>query len=135
MNNHSTTPVNLLLVEDNVFFSHVLFEMLSREGFNVDFALTRQQTLHALMNSRYDLILCDYNLPDVKGSNLLHLLHNLVPKTPLVVLSGEEPCDISELLDTQVVNGFIEKPCARDPLLNVLNNALGESIRLPTTES
>jgi len=123
---HECDKKRVLIIEDNSFFSHVLFQILSRDGFDVHFAERRADALQTLLNYSFDVILCDYNLPDVQGSSLLKLLHKLIPRVPVVVLSGEQPPNLNELIDNGIVNKFLLKPCTREELLMTLESLLSD---------
>jgi hypothetical protein len=49
---------------------------------------SKQEYQHALKIKRYDLILCDYNLPSYDGLSALSSARELCPETPVIILSG-----------------------------------------------
>jgi DNA-binding NarL/FixJ family response regulator len=61
---------HLLCIEDDPDTCELLAEVLSAEGFTVSTVLTAQEGLSAL-EKRPDLVLCDIDLPDATGFEIL----------------------------------------------------------------
>jgi len=80
--------LNVLLIENSVVISETYKQMLESMNFTTDIAFTGKDAL-ALLNSEYDLILLDIDLPDLKGDQLCrHVRANFKKKNiPIVVLS------------------------------------------------
>lgn len=72
----------ILCIEDNQDTAKLICEVLQDEGFSVSVAGTGLEGLDAL-NDHPDLILCDIDLPDISGLNLLERVRTgkLLPGT------------------------------------------------------
>ncbi|MFZ5693436.1 MAG: response regulator [Pseudomonadota bacterium] len=66
---------HLLCIEDDPDTCELLVEVLTAEGFKVTTASTGQEGLAALQ-SRPDLVLCDIDLPDVTGFEILEKIRS-----------------------------------------------------------
>src|SRR5215212_5810026 len=81
---------SILLVEDHAGFATALLSMLAQNQSLqiVAVAGSGEAALHYLQNSRVDLVLVDYSLPDMSGINLIEVLQGQYPDLPCAVLSG-----------------------------------------------
>ena len=59
--------MRLLLVEDDVFLGSSLGELLTREGYEVDWAQRGKEALELAYQKRHPLMILDLNLPDISG--------------------------------------------------------------------
>jgi two-component system, OmpR family, phosphate regulon response regulator PhoB len=84
----------VLVVEDEEAISHLLAYNLEREGFRVATAPDSDEAMIALAESRPDLVLLDWMLPNVSGIELCRQLRtrNETREIPIIMLTarGEE---------------------------------------------
>lgn len=78
----------LLLVDDDKLSSQILGYILTYEGYQVDFGETGSEALKKLMEHKYDLVILDYNLPDMKGHDIAQRLKSFSPETKIILLTG-----------------------------------------------
>jgi DNA-binding NarL/FixJ family response regulator len=81
---------HLLCIEDDPDTCELLVEVLSAEGFTVSTVLTAQEGLSAL-EKKPDLVLCDIDLPDATGFEILTKIRsdNLMPiGVPFIFLTA-----------------------------------------------
>ena len=81
---------SILLVEDHAGFAKALLTMLAQNPSLqvVAVAESAEAALQYLRDSRVDLVLVDYSLPDMSGVNLLEALQAQYPDLPYAMLSG-----------------------------------------------
>ena len=84
------SSLRILHIEDNKNDAELIWETLSDEGFrcHVTRVDNKHDFLKELDKDRYDLILCDYNLPSFNGKNVLELAVEKKPDIPFVFVSG-----------------------------------------------
>jgi DNA-binding response OmpR family regulator len=84
----STTPHNILIVEDEKPLAHALMLKLQHEGFNVTHASNGQECLDLIESKHFDVVLLDLMMPTMDGFQVLATLQKK-PKMPTVfVLSN-----------------------------------------------
>jgi DNA-binding NarL/FixJ family response regulator len=81
---------SILLVEDHAGFAKALLNMLGQNPnlHVVAVAESAEAALKYLRESSVDLVLLDYSLPDMSGTNLLEALLQEHPGMPCAMLSG-----------------------------------------------
>lgn len=83
--------LRVLVVEDDAEARQVLTMELARAGYNVFTAGDGMEALGEMTKRHYDVILTDYQMPRVNGLGLLALSQELMPGTPVILISGAHP--------------------------------------------
>jgi len=112
----------IFIVEDDKIFAKRLQYELS---LNPDLELsiyTDGKSLLKDLNCEPDLITLDYHLPDSQGDELLQVIKKQIPKTPVIIISGQE--DVSTALDL-MKNGAYDYLVKGVDLINRLRNLIG----------
>lgn len=82
--------LRVLLVEDDALAREVCSELLERHGCSVEAVASGAAAVRLWEASlgRFDVLLCDVNLPDMNGLVLLAQLRSQHPGLPAIVLTG-----------------------------------------------
>lgn len=87
--------MKVLIIEDNAEFSLLLYDSLREAGYEADTALNGVEGIKRAISYRPDLILLDYNLGDMTGSEVATALKNArdTRHIPFIMLSslGADP--------------------------------------------
>ena len=86
-------PIRVLLIEDNAIEAQLTQKWLEtdkEDSFEVEWIDHVTHALDRLSRDGIDIIVSDLNLPDSRGLETFNKLHALVPKTPIVVLTGKD---------------------------------------------
>jgi PAS domain S-box-containing protein len=86
----SSARVRLLHLEDNPNDAALIHDRLEVAGLASDilWVNNRRRFEDALVQASYDVILCDFNLPDYDGISALSLVREKQPDVPVIVISG-----------------------------------------------
>src|SRR3954451_7197309 len=76
-----TPPARILVVDDEALIRDTLAEYLQQEGFAVDACASGEAALDLAAQRRYDVALCDVQLPGIDGIELLERLLKVSPQT------------------------------------------------------
>jgi CheY-like chemotaxis protein len=89
--------INVLLVEDNPDDVEIITINLKRSSipYIVDVAVTGNKALNAIEEKYYDVILLDYQLPDMTGLDLIQEIKKKDIKTPIIILTGIDEREIA----------------------------------------
>jgi len=79
---------SLLLVDDDETSSQILKFILEDEGYEVDLAVTGEIAVSKTSSQRYDLVLLDYKLPDMKGCDVAARIKKVSPAPKIILLTG-----------------------------------------------
>lgn len=114
MNAFQPTGLTVLLVEDDPSNREGLGDVLRCSGFRVVAAEDGAQALGIVGQVRFDVVLTDFHLPDMRGTELLDQIHSRsgLPRKAAVMVSGVEPL--------RGAFAYLRKPCELDVLVSVL---------------
>lgn len=104
--------MHALIVDDSRVARKVLIGVLRHEcGFDdLAEAGDGEEALKALETSKFDLILLDWNMPNIQGIEVLRSLREMGRKTPVIMVSSEkERAQIVEAIGAGA-NNYVVKP-------------------------
>ncbi len=115
----------ILLVDDFSTMRRVIRRMLRDRGIeNVIEAENGKQAWKLLNDRKIDLVICDWNMPNMKGVDLLELVrsHSQLSALPFVMVTAEGKKDFIEHALQKGATGYVTKPFSSEELFSVLGN-------------
>ena len=85
-----TTPLRILLIEDSHKDAQLMLAQLRQNGYELtsDRVQTAEDLQTALESQKWDLILCDYQMPRFTGLEALRILKETNLDIPFIIVSG-----------------------------------------------
>ena len=80
--------MKILLLEDDVILSEILYEHLSEKGYEVTSVYDGEDAYEKIIESRFDLMLFDVNVPLLNGFELLKLLKEQHVNIPTIFITS-----------------------------------------------
>lgn len=116
---------SILVVDDDSVTRVVLRVMLERTGADVVEADSVEAARAVLVDTEFDLVICDYVMPEANGLDLLEACPDLHGR--FVLLTGTK--ERSDLGDDRVANvsAYLTKPVGSEELNELVTTMLGES--------
>lgn len=120
----ANVQLKVLVVEDNLELAEAIQYDLSQVGFDVVCVYTGFEARNAIQEEEFDLILCDWRLPDFGGLDVLGFVKQNY-EIPFILMTG-----FSDFIDkqdayTSGASVFLSKPFNRTALHVALAEALG----------
>ena len=107
----------ILIVDDEPGVRSILREILERQGHEVSGAANVGQARDALARHDFELVLCDINMPDESGLELLAHIRPMMPSVAVVMISViADPEVAAQTLDLGA-SGYIPKPFDRNEII------------------
>lgn len=126
------SKVHVAVIEDDVVLQSMLNEYLSQHGYDVCCAAAGQQGLELCETHCPDVVLCDLNLPDINGLEVIEKLLTVCAHLPVIVISASENMsDIREAVRLGAWD-YLIKPLQS---LDVLDSAIGHCLERHELES
>lgn len=119
-------PRRILVIEDEESMRHALTKALTRAGWRVEAAPTGREGVERLRATRYDVVLTDVRLPDLSGLDVVALVTETSPGTPVVVMTAFGTVETALVAMKRGARDFITKPFETAALLAILDKAVGQ---------
>ena len=110
----------LLWVDDEIDMlrPHIIF--LENKGYNVDTATNGIDALDMCREGNYDLVMLDENMPGLSGLEVLTQIKEILPDTPVVMVTKSEEEDIMNQAVGQKIADYLIKPVNPSQILLTL---------------
>ncbi len=108
----------VLVVEDDEFLQELLAECIETCDHSVVKAGTGKDALEQIAGDEFDVILLDWQLPDMEGISILEQYRSSDGKAKVVMLTGMR--DKAEEVKRLGADEFLAKPFKMHEILNVL---------------
>ena len=104
-------PPRILVADDDRALQVLLKVILSRAGFQVEFASNGRDALQMAAADSYDAIMLDLIFPDLSGADLLDKLEQKKPGSlkKVIVLTGASH-SVVDRVDTAKIHALLRKP-------------------------
>lgn len=120
----------ILLVDDEVAILRALQRVLTRAGYRVSMAESGVAGLAILAQQPVSLVISDFRMPGMNGSEFLAQVKTLYPQTLGVILSGYADREaLLASLNSGAAWKFLEKPWEDGQLLKDIEGAMAERER------
>jgi DNA-binding response OmpR family regulator len=104
--------------------------MVENLGFQADSASGGLAALEWLRQCTYDLVITDLHMPDFDGYALAGYLKEKNRQARVVIMTGCEPSDVVNYMNTGVVDSWIYKPFGIKELGEILSTVFPTDILL-----
>ncbi len=119
----------ILVVEDSSVFREMQGLLLRQAGFGVWLFEHPSAALAEAAKQRFDLVVIDYELPEMNGEQFMHALRSIQPDIAVVFVSGSLTLELAIKLGQQGVAGIFNKPANPKTLLEKINETLSRAAR------
>ena len=117
----------ILVVEDNHDIRTLVCKLLQEHGFQVAQAHAGWKALQLAEKSPPDLLLLDWQLPDITGLDVLRALRAGGCQSPAILMTGYGSEELAIVALRLGVRNYVLKPFSDDELFNAVESALTES--------
>ncbi|HVM60238.1 MAG TPA: response regulator [Verrucomicrobiae bacterium] len=107
--------INALVIDDSGIMRKLVMKTLGETHlatFTFQEAKDGQEALAIFKAGKFDMLFCDWNMPNMNGMDLIKIIRNeLKSRVPVVMITTEGTMDkLDEALNTGHVDGYIVKP-------------------------
>jgi DNA-binding NtrC family response regulator len=114
----------LLIVDDEPIIRESLGEFLTQEGFAVEVAGSAEDALALARETRFDLALCDIQLPGIDGLELLDRLLKISPDTFVIQITAYGTVESAVAAFQRGAHDYLMKPILLDEVLAKIRRLL-----------
>jgi CheY-like chemotaxis protein len=119
---------SILVVDDEFDIVNIIKHFLQDQGFTT-YAFTDPLLAleHLRANSKsYGLVLADIRMPGMNGFELVKKIKSIHPAIKILLMSAFDfnDLDLSKVLDSIKVDGYVQKPISSKQLINMIEKHL-----------
>ncbi len=116
--------MKLLLVEDNRDNAQLFIRILETAGYEVTHTTRGLEGLRMARQEPYNVILLDFDLPDIDGSQVGLSLRKSARSAAIIALTAKADKTTRNKAKLFGFNAFVSKPCTDEDLLNTIKAVL-----------
>jgi DNA-binding NtrC family response regulator len=126
-NIHSTMKKHILLIDDEADVRDVLSQALTVKGYRVSTAGAGHEALGLIKRDAPNLIVCDLQMEDADGLELIEQIKNSLPNLPVILLTGMIfDADVIQNTINKKVSCYIEKTSSLQRVTQEVQRLLGD---------
>jgi DNA-binding NtrC family response regulator len=118
------SKTRILIADDDQTMAKSLGEYFSRRNFEVAFAGSHDESLRTVRSFDPGVVLLDYTLPPLQGTETLERLKQVRPETPIIVYSGAADPDVVFRLSKLGAEDYVSTPFQLNDLFSRISRAL-----------
>jgi len=121
-----STPIRLLLIDDEVGYVNVLANRLSKRTFQVGKANSGAEAVQLLRQKDFDVAVLDLKMEDMDGIEILKILKKMAPELVVIMLTGHGSAEAAREGISQGAYDYLTKPCELTELIEKINEAYAQ---------
>jgi len=114
----------ILIVDDDQDIRLLLEKFLSKKGYKTNTAFDGASAVDVLKKNKFDLILCDFKLPDINGLELIQKIKVINPEAALLLITGYSDVKVAVQAIKLGAYDYVTKPLYPDEILITVEKAL-----------
>ncbi|MFZ6051635.1 sigma-54-dependent transcriptional regulator [Halocola ammonii] len=114
----------VLIIDDDVDICMLLNRYLSKNGFHVEEAFRGENGLKMLVKEKFDVVLCDFRLPDFNGLDLIKEIRKHRPETQVIVITGYSDVKVAVKTLKSGAFDYVTKPIQPEEILLTIKSAM-----------
>ena len=124
----------ILVIDDDTYICELLVNYLQEKGNEVQGAFTGNKALKIIEKNIFDVVLCDYRLPDSDGLKLLKEIKTRRPATAVIIMTAYADVKMALRLIKNGAFDYVTKPIQPEEILSLINDATSQE-REPVSET
>jgi DNA-binding response OmpR family regulator len=114
----------ILVIDDEVEVNNSIRKALSRKGYVIDQAVSKQEALAAIAAKPYKAVMLDLRMPGVNGLELLKAVRKQQPKARVVIVTGYASIETAVETARLGAVGYLAKPFTPKEIRGAAESAL-----------
>ena len=118
----------MLIIDDEVIVLESCRRVFSEQGFDVSVTASPCEGLQLAKDSRFDVILCDWQMPGFDGMDVVEELDRISPESTVVMISGYPSVGRATEALKRGAMDYVSKPFTPDEILETVRRAVKRKI-------
>ncbi|GAB3941414.1 sigma-54 dependent transcriptional regulator [Spirosoma harenae] len=114
----------ILIIDDNNDICLLLERFLSKQGYKTASVQRGDDGLNLLRKEAFELVICDFKLPDIDGLEMLRRIKVMHPTTAVIIITGYSDVRMAVQTVKHGAYDYVTKPLYPDEILYTIKAAL-----------
>lgn len=114
----------ILVIDDDTFMCDLLVNHLNQSGFEVQGTYSGKNGVKLVENNHFDVVLCDYRLPNTDGYEVLKQIKSKKPLLPVIIMTAYAEIRMAVKLIKSGAYDYVTKPVQPEEIKILINKAL-----------
>jgi two-component system response regulator HydG len=126
----------ILIIDDNNDICLLLERFLTKQGYKTASVQRGDDGLTLLRKESFELVICDFKLPDIDGLEMLRRIKVMHPTTAVIIITGYSDVRVAVQTVKHGAYDYVTKPLYPDEILYTIKGALerrSQSLSQPKT--
>lgn len=115
---------NILCIDDDQDICLLLERFLTKNGYKVELAHSGINGLKKIKEQKFDLILCDFRLPDYTGLEMIKMIKEEQPAAQIIIITGYSDVRMAVKAMKYGAHEYVTKPLYPEEILISIKDAL-----------
>ena len=125
----------ILIIDDDTFISEILRKHLINHDYEAEVALTGKKGIALFKKEKFDLVVCDFRLPDSSGLEVLQELRSYRQDVPVIIITAYADVRMAVKLMQLGADDYITKPIHQEEFILLIHKLLKSNKTVKTTTS
>lgn len=121
-------PQRMLIIDDDEVVLNSCRKIFSQEGFDVVITASPAEGLKLVSDTKFDVILCDWQMPGFDGLDVVQEIHERSPDTTIVMISGYPAVGRATEAMKRGAMDYVAKPFTPEEITTVVKKAVQRQI-------
>ena len=126
----AVTP-NVLVVDDEKTVCNSCKKILTREGYNVEVAMSGEEALSKVKGNDFDVLVTDWKMPQLDGIEVANRIKKENPNIAVVMITGYPSVETSIKALRSGISDYVPKPFTPTELSDAMIRALAKGQAVP----
>lgn len=125
-------PLRILLAEDNLVNKKLAITVLSKLGYDADWAANGKLAINKLHEKDYDIVFMDLHMPEMDGLEATKIIRRVFPKSKqpkIIALTANAMKQDRDICFKAGMNDYLSKPFGLQDLVEVLEKSAPEHLK------
>ena len=109
-------PLHILVVDDEPAILKIVAKLLTASGHIVEKAANGRLGLAKFLAGQFDLVITDFNMPEMNGKEMAEEIKEISPQTPTLMLTALEQIFIDPSSKPKSIDRIMSKPFTEEGL-------------------
>ncbi|MES2387553.1 MAG: sigma-54 dependent transcriptional regulator [Bacteroidota bacterium] len=116
--------MKILIIDDDSNICVLLERFFTKKGFLVEYAQSAKAGLEKIQKETFNVVLCDYRLPDSDGGEVLQRIKEHDSRIQVIIITGYSDVRMAVSLIKLGAFDYVTKPLFPEEILQTINKAL-----------